>query len=262
MRGFHPWQAAYNRILLLGRLMDTNYSGWVCYMDADAYIADLDFNLEEYLFHKDDIALIATDSGIPNAPWWDINTGVFLINLGHPIARTIITSWNAVFSEITDDQLKSSPNLGLLPDDQDLLHALLRTIPNAAQSVLIDNASPRLLNYEEGHFIKQVLRAVGGFEERLHRLRGGVGRVLGPSDDVPIIMKSGMRSDIAAMQEAFVSALYRVLLLREPDPEGFANSLRELRSGMGFEDALRSCLMCDEFASTYKRILEMYVYRP
>jgi len=34
------------------------FSVWVCYMDAGAYIADLNFNLAEYHKDKDDIAII------------------------------------------------------------------------------------------------------------------------------------------------------------------------------------------------------------
>ena len=41
VRGFHSWQATCNRSGLLKRLIDTGYKGWVCYLDADAFVADL-----------------------------------------------------------------------------------------------------------------------------------------------------------------------------------------------------------------------------
>jgi hypothetical protein len=48
-RGFHSWQATYNRIPLLQELVDAGFAGWVLYLDADAYVADLDFDLRLYL---------------------------------------------------------------------------------------------------------------------------------------------------------------------------------------------------------------------
>lgn len=60
-RGYHPWQATYNRIPILRRWADSGFSGWICYLDADAYIADLAFDLRAYLrqnkFFSDSYAL-------------------------------------------------------------------------------------------------------------------------------------------------------------------------------------------------------------
>ena len=73
VRGYYPWHATYNRIPLLKRLLNAGYSGWVCYLDADAYIADLDFDLTAYLRDKGDFALIAAPGA--RAGWWDVNAG-------------------------------------------------------------------------------------------------------------------------------------------------------------------------------------------
>lgn len=44
-RGSRTWHATYNRIDLLCELVDSKYRGWVLYMDADAWIADLSVDL-------------------------------------------------------------------------------------------------------------------------------------------------------------------------------------------------------------------------
>ena len=111
----------HNRIPLLKRLMDGGYSAWVCYLDADAYVADLDFDLKRYLEDKGDLALIIAP-GAPTSPWWEVNAGVFLINLGHPTGRDIVHEWFRRFAEITDDQLRLARVWSQVADDQTSLH--------------------------------------------------------------------------------------------------------------------------------------------
>ena len=63
--------------------------GWVVYLDADAYVADLGFDLVSYLGDKADVCAVFTRAGA-SPQWWDINDGVFLMNLGNPHARWIV----------------------------------------------------------------------------------------------------------------------------------------------------------------------------
>jgi Glycosyl transferase family 90/Methyltransferase domain len=176
-RGFHPWHAAYNRISLLKRLLDSGYSGWVCYLDADAYIVNLNFDLRDYLKDKANVALIIAPGG-PSPHWWNINDGVFLINLAHPVGQAIVGSWSRGFDEITDEQLRAAAAWSQVTDDQNLLHQVLQDVPNAEQSTLVDKECPRLLNYHDGMFIRQVLRVVGSLEKRTALLRKQVEEVL------------------------------------------------------------------------------------
>ncbi len=225
IRGCHPWHAVYNRIALLERLVQTGFLGWVCYLDADAFIADLDFDLRNYLADKNEFALIAAPGGPPRV-WWNMNDGVFLINLGNPVGRQIIRDWAIRFAMITDEQLQNAEAWGSVPSDQPLLHEVLQSIPDGNKYTLVEDAS-RLLNYN-GRFIKQVLRAAGTFAGRLARLNSSVELVLNPSyGDQPILSgnepASGNTTSVndEETRQLFVRALYRVLLRREPDPEGF-----------------------------------------
>ena len=245
VRGYHPWHATYNRIPLLLRFLDAGYRGWVCYIDADAYISDLDFDLPGYLIDKSDIAIVAAPGG-PNVPWWNINAGVLLLNLKHPIADPLIREWNAAFNRISDDQLKIASRgwESEFPNDQELLQTFLRDRPGIEQHALIDKAAPRLFNYHDGRFIKQVLRAGGSIEHRERTLKSEVERVLGQAVAVSeTIAEKQIREDqfrTATMVE-LVTALYRCLLLvREPDAAGLARTVEELLSGrVDFESALR-----------------------
>jgi hypothetical protein len=176
LRGYHTWQATFNRIPILHRLAESGFSGWVCYLDADAFVADLNFDLLSYLGDKTDIALIAASGG--QSFWWDVNAGVLFLNLGHPLGQAIVREWHTAFGAITDDQLRVAVVWSTVPDDQSLLQQVLRTMPYVENHIVVDRAHPPLINYE-GRFIKQVLRVAGSLEEREDRLRTEVSRVLG-----------------------------------------------------------------------------------
>ena len=45
-------------------MVEAGYNGWVCYMDYDSYIVDINFDLSGYLKDKQGIALIAAHSGV------------------------------------------------------------------------------------------------------------------------------------------------------------------------------------------------------
>jgi hypothetical protein len=180
VRGHYPWQATFNRIPMLYRLAEGGFSDWVCYLDADAFIVDLNFDLSSYLLNKNDVALIAAPIGKNNF-WWAVNAGVFFLNLGHPLGRAITREWHSVFSAITDDELRGAVEWSSIPDDQSLLHQVLRSMPDIENHIVIDDAQPPLINYE-GRFIKQVLRVAGSLEERVNRLRAEVSRLLDDSD--------------------------------------------------------------------------------
>lgn len=154
--------------------MNVGFSGWVCYLDADAFVADLEFDLEEYLHSKGDAAFIVAPSGRQPPRWWHCNAGVFVINLGHATGRATVRVWNELFAEISDAQLQpavlwSALDSENMADDQVLLHRALQSVPSAKTPTRLDDE--RMLNCSNGRFIRQVLRAAAGtFEERVERL--------------------------------------------------------------------------------------------
>ena len=176
-RGHAPWHAAFNRIVLLRRLLNNGFSGWVCYLDADAYIADLDFDLRTFLADKNELALIiATDNPFePNRPYWGVNDGVFLINLGHPIGREIVWQWGEKLDDHTE-LLKTAPEWSF--GDQALLIDILQTLPNGPDYVLTLHENPSLINGSEGRFIRQIVRADMPPREREDHLKFVTDRVL------------------------------------------------------------------------------------
>ena len=174
-RGFYPWHACYNRIEMIRDLIDDGYRGWFIYLDADTVIRQADFELRRYLGKRLDRALIAA-RGRPNGGRWDINDGVFFLNLGDASGREIARRWHEAFHHNVGDELLERavepwqhPDGGLLPDDQHLLQTVLRHWPGLDEALLREEDG--LINYGGGRFIRQFVRLTGTPEERLALIR-------------------------------------------------------------------------------------------
>lgn len=157
-RGFHRWQATFNRIPMLEELVARGFTGWAVYLDADAYIQDLDFDLTAYLADKGDRAAIFATSGV-TGEHWDVNAGVALINLGHPLGRELVARWSAAFAAHSDETLRGAVEWMGAGNDQDLLHKILERDEAIARAVLVEPMS--LLNGPDARFIRQQLRTLG-----------------------------------------------------------------------------------------------------
>lgn len=155
-RGFHPWQATFNRILLLQEYMEQGYRGWVLYLDADALVAALDWDIRAYLAEKADRAAVLTP-GDEGAPDWAVNAGVGFFNLAHPSCRALIAAWGAAFAKLDDTTLRAAGRWDLVANDQDMLQAILRADPALRASVFLE--SPGRINSRQASLIRQVLRA-------------------------------------------------------------------------------------------------------
>lgn len=177
-RGFHPWQATFNRIPMLAELVQRGFAGWAVYLDADAYIQDLDFDLAAYLADKGDLAAIFATSGV-TGEHWDVNAGVALINLGHPLGRALVERWAKSFAAHDDARLRDASEWMDHGNDQDLLHAILREGGPIADAVLVEPMS--FLNGPDSSFIRQHLRASAPtLQERLDGLAKAVTATLRP----------------------------------------------------------------------------------
>jgi hypothetical protein len=166
-RGYHPWQATFNRIPLLMELMQAGDVGWVIYLDADAYVFDLDFDVTAYLAGHEDrpcIGARAADRGK-----WDLNAGILFINLGHLLGRKLVELWAAAFATALSDQdlLANSGPWSAPADDQGLLQHVLRDNRDILESTLVEPDG--FMNYRGGSFIRQVIRdAADSLPLRLH----------------------------------------------------------------------------------------------
>ena len=250
-RGRSLWQASYNRIPMLMEMVEAGYDGWVCYMDVDSYIADLDFDLSGYLKDKKSIALIAAHSGVLPAIWHDINNGVFLINLGHPLGKQLVKTWHSRFMEITDAELWAAEIWGDVPNDQTLLHLAMQDVSGLRDAVMVDMGHPRLLNYASGQFIRQVLRAGGGsIKQRAETMMAGVKLVL-PNEEVAFgLGHVPINTDVSLLEEYFIESIYRIFLLRNPSTSEFRDALRRFRAKKSsFEQEMRDCLSSVEFST-------------
>jgi hypothetical protein len=180
-RGFHPWQACFNRIVLIKEMIAAGYRGWVLYLDADAFVVDLAFDVRRLIA---DIAkpVIMARGGVTGQQW-DVNNGVFLIDLGHEAARELILAWHADFMTMPIETLKAMVDWPEKDKDTDQprLHRLLQGSERLKSYLGI---VPRtLLNDLRGKFVRQILRAhAPTWEERLARIRRETAEVIAAAD--------------------------------------------------------------------------------
>jgi hypothetical protein len=155
-RGFHPWHAAFNRIVLLREYVEQGFTGWVLYLDADALVVDLDWDVRSYLRAKAGFAAVLAPAG-EDVPDWEVNDGVGFFHLGHPACRALVAAWNEAFARIGDDALRAAGRWDLVRDDQAMLQGILRADSALRQAVFLE--SPRAVNSREASLVRQVLRA-------------------------------------------------------------------------------------------------------
>ncbi len=175
-RGNRPWHATYNRIDLLQELVQRDFRGWVLFVDADAWIADMEFDLPAYLRDKSQYAMIAAPAGHSTDFFWNVNIGVMLFNLAHPFMRAIIRDWESFLSRYQLERDAIDWN-GQIPDDQGMFHQILDKHPESADLVLHEEKS--FFNSPWASFVRQAIRAENAdIEQRLHHVAGEVSAVL------------------------------------------------------------------------------------
>ena len=182
-RGVWNWQATYNRIVQYKELLDRGFTGWGIYLDADAYIHDLDFDLPRYLADKSGYGAIFATSGV-TSEHWDVNAGVAFINFGHPEGRRLVESWWQGFARLSDETLQDARTWLEDQNDQGLLHGILKQDRAIADALLVESMA--FINSMEARFIRQHLRAqASDFDIRLQNIIEQVRTVLhrdgGPS---------------------------------------------------------------------------------
>ncbi|USI72359.1 hypothetical protein [Sphingomonas morindae] len=238
-RGYHNWQATYNRIYQLEELLQRGFGGWAIYMDADAYVYDPSFDLRSYLEERNDFGLVLTPS-MATDHHWDINAGVVMINLGHEIGRHVVREWRAGFDGLSEQLLRDSAEWLHAGSDQDLIQVILRTQPQVAAATYLQSTD--LINSNFATFIRQELRSYSdSFQVRLARIATEVESALRRAPDATVGVDTA--STIAA-------ATYRAILGRSPGQAEIGHVLEVLeREGLasGLERATAELVASEEF---------------
>ncbi len=182
-KGAHPWHATFNRIHKFGELIRSGFRGWVAYLDADAYFASFDFDLSGWLDRNRHFALIAAHADEKSKQYWSINAGVFFLNLGHPVAREMISQWADYYQALYDEQdYVNAPRWDMVVNDQTSLHSILKN-PKYEPYVLIEGIH-EIINSGGAKVIRQILREDHtsnddlNFDRRIERIRAAVQKVL------------------------------------------------------------------------------------
>jgi hypothetical protein len=182
--GYLPWHSTYNRIVMMKELLEEGHLGWVLYLDADAYVCNLDFPVADYLEENDRFAMVAVRIN-STAEYWDINAGVIFMNLGHPLGRRIVAELVERLAAATRAPQfieNQWPDTDLWLDDQSLLHTTL--IENPDWQAFVRYESQTFMNSLHASFIRHHLRAMTpDLADRLRSIEAEVDLVLRSSAD-------------------------------------------------------------------------------
>lgn len=249
-RGFFPWHATFNRILILHERFLAGYTGWLFYLDADAYVYDLAFDLKHYLTQHEDKALIAAAGG-ETGESWDINIGVFLINLAHREANRLIEAWYNNFMSTSDDELRDAEHWEDIQEDQSRLHDILRSDPAFVESLHLEDRM--FLNDSLASFVRQNMRVPNqSMEERLSLMRDS----LREARD-----KSGLFAPRAASESVetahLVNNLYEIVLGRGADDLGrkaYTELIENVGLAKGVPMMVGSLMASEEFLNRFGRV--------
>ena len=233
IRGFHPWQACYNRIFLLSNLIDLGFSGWYIHLDADAWVHNVGFDIHAYLATRPGCSMIFADSW--NRAPWDVNDGIFLANCGHPDTHEIVRAWRAGAEAMDESTLRAARNWydNDTPGDQELLHRVLRA-DDARLMAHVHHEPIQFMNTPSSDVFRQLLRAqqtdpVKRLEHIQHRVAIAMMRQDLPNEDpvahycnlartlgLPLPREADGLAEIVADRASLVNHLRSVLKELEP----------------------------------------------
>ena len=172
--GYFPWHATYNRIPLLAGMLRDGYRGWVIYLDADAYVSDVTFDIHAFLNQHSGKSILGAPGGEQS---WNINAGILFINLGQAAGQRIVAEWaEGFYNEVGNERLRSAKNPWQdgLKDDQVLLHQVLG---REDTSTVLEKLPLEFVGWPESRFVRQLLRTHGSLEERIALARAGVEKI-------------------------------------------------------------------------------------
>lgn len=193
-RGSRTWHATYNRIDLLCELVDSKYRGWVLYMDADAWIADLSVDLRGYLCGLGRYSVVGTSARCFSDSYWNMNIGILLLNLGHPFSSTLIHEWRELLSMHNLEEEAIEWSVDIL-DDQAMFHKVLRRNKHARSCVL--QVDKGFMNTPRAKFIRQAIRAEhADFDKRLEYVAEEVEKVLSTRGGRPDAKASDAKTNV------------------------------------------------------------------
>ena len=160
-----PHTANFNRYYLLRDEIESGHHDWALWLDADAIVIDDRATLESIIARTPDKMLIACRGSMRGE--FDINNGVFLLNLRHTLASQMVESAIRHCESI-------DPGNATFRSDQYVMHAWLLAQMDEDGRIEISQCYTgrdyNLFNYD-GPFIRHVLRQHGPFERRVRELQ-------------------------------------------------------------------------------------------
>jgi len=199
-RGFHPWNATFNRIYLMEEECEKKEVDWVVYLDADCFVYNPDVRLEEIIFEENNSQMGFIFCKGSSDALYDINAGVFFMNVHNRFSSHVIRIWRDYYESILSEEILYKAVVpwsihanGFYVQDQTILEHIFRMYQTLGTLHMFlktyNGVYQNRFNYN-GDFIRQLIRPHMGangpcIEERivdakvqvqtaLSKLKGGI----------------------------------------------------------------------------------------
>ena len=145
--GVLPSLSAFNKLQALMDRVRSNQKGLVLYLDADALVTSSENVVQSMLRQSGSGALIWASNGRVQSHKHDINNGVFLWNLSHPLSTPSIKRWYRL------SKLHKC-NVGKGIRDQALMHIMLQELIRSGH----ESAIRKVTGFDNGPFVMHFMR--------------------------------------------------------------------------------------------------------
>ncbi len=132
--GIYPHHATFNRIKMLRDSVRMGRKGWIFYLDADNLIQDKEFDFRSlfYRLESEGKAFLFYNhhsEDCSDFDFWNINSGIFAVNLGDSLARSIIDIWASLYEDFYNkENYRDFRRWGDCINDQNSLQIILSNI--------------------------------------------------------------------------------------------------------------------------------------
>ncbi len=162
VRGFAPWHSTFNRLFLLPDMIKESKYDWIIYLDADAYMCDLNRSLDDIIDGYTDKAMLVAGQGAHDeVSKFGINAGVLIVNTRHKLSLKLFETCRDKFMSVPDDVLKTKiePWAPGLISDQALIIGQLKQLDAMSDVKRFTGENLDLINYaySENSYISQCL---------------------------------------------------------------------------------------------------------
>jgi hypothetical protein len=139
-KGKSPHYAMFNKIYMFNELLQSGYTGWAIWLDADGIVIDKRFDVRSFLHgaRSDGYAFVMQHAGdVDGVEYWhNVNTGCFFADLSNPYARFVISKWVEFYDTVFPLNILDDIPWSSIMNDQYSFVSIIRSLDGFSKKIL------------------------------------------------------------------------------------------------------------------------------